>query len=278
MPTLAVKNYLTDLTDAQWELIRSFIVLPTGGRPKTTDLRRIINAILYPIKTGCHWRMLPHDFPPEGTVRDYFHRFKRDKILDKINEALRQKVRVKEGRDEEPSLSIIDSQSIKAARTAGERGYDAGKKINGIKRHFLVDVLGLIICIVVHAANRQEREGAKLLLQKAAKQNLPRMIKVLADGGYTGEKMKEFARQECGWELETVKRNELHKFKVMPKRWVVERTIGWTMNWRGLCRHYDYGSATSETKVLWTSVFYMSKRLTDNTKNKWEIDEKREKY
>ncbi|GHT41290.1 hypothetical protein FACS189443_2850 [Planctomycetales bacterium] len=120
--------YPTDLTDAQWELIRPLIPLPTGGRPKTTDLRQIVNAILYQTKTGCQWRMLPHDFPPEGTVRDYFHRFKRNKVLENINDELRQRVRLQAGRNAEPSLAVIDSQSVKAASTSGERGFDGGKK------------------------------------------------------------------------------------------------------------------------------------------------------
>jgi putative transposase len=121
-------NYPTDLTDAQWELIRPLIPVPSGGRPRTTDLRQIVNAILYQAKTGCQWRMLPHDFPPEGTVRDYFHRFKRHKTLESINTELRQRVRLRAGRDAEPSLAVIDSQSVKASGTSGERGFDGGKK------------------------------------------------------------------------------------------------------------------------------------------------------
>ncbi|MDR0870412.1 MAG: transposase [Planctomycetaceae bacterium] len=136
MSTNLQKNYQTDLTDEQWAILQPLIILPDVGRPKTTDLRQVMNAIFYQLKTGCQWRLLPHDFPPEGTVRRYFHYFKRTKPFENINEALRRQVRVREGRNEEPSLAIIDSQSVKAANTAGERGYDAGKKINGIKRHF----------------------------------------------------------------------------------------------------------------------------------------------
>jgi putative transposase len=136
------------------------------------------------------------------------------------------------------------------------------KKIKGIKRHFLVDVMGLLICIVVHAANIQERAGAKLVLQKAADKGLSRLQKILADDGYSGKPMADEIREKYGWELESVKRTELHKFAVMPKRWVVERTIGWMNNWRGLSKHYDYDSATGEAKVLWASVYYLSKRLT----------------
>ena len=137
-----------------------------------------------------------------------------------------------------------------------------GKKIKGIKRHFLVDVLGLLLRIVVHAANIQERAGAKLVLEKASGRGLPRMEKILADDGYSGQPMVHEVRNEYGWTFESVKRTELHKFVVQPKRWVVERTIGWMNNWRGLSKHYDYDSATSEEKILLASVHYLSKRLT----------------
>jgi putative transposase len=122
------KPYKTDFTDEQWELLHPQLVLPEGGRPKTTNLREIINAICYQLKTGCQWDMLPHEFPPEGTVRHYFHYFKRTRQFEKINDALRKKVRVQAGRNEEPSLAIVDSQSVKATRTSGQRGFDAGKK------------------------------------------------------------------------------------------------------------------------------------------------------
>jgi putative transposase len=136
------------------------------------------------------------------------------------------------------------------------------KKIKGVKRHFLVDVMGLLLCIVVHAANIQERAGAKLVLEKAAGRGLSRLQKILADDGYSGKPMAEEVREKYGWEFESVKRTELHTFAVMPKRWVVERTIGWMNNWRGLSKHYDHDSATGEVKIVWASVYYMSKRLT----------------
>lgn len=148
-----------------------------------------------------------------------------------------------------------------------------GKKTKGIKRHLMVDVLGLLICIVVHAANIQERAGAKLLLAKAANQGLPRLKKVLADDGYSGKPMVEYVYQEYGWEFESVKRTELHRFEVMPQRWVVERSIGWLNNFRGLSKHYDYDPVTGETKVLLASVYYLSKRLT-KTKSEMNIDHK----
>jgi putative transposase len=136
------------------------------------------------------------------------------------------------------------------------------KKIKGIKRHFLVDTMGLLLCIVVHAANMQERAGAKLVLQKAASRGLPRLQKILADDGYSGKPMADEVREKYGWKFESVKRTELHKFEVMPRRWVVERTIGWMSNWRGLSKHYDSHSSTSEAKVLLASIYYLSRRLT----------------
>jgi putative transposase len=128
MSAITRKPYLTDVSDSEWELLHPLLVLPTGGAPKTTVLREVINGIRYRLRTGCQWRLFPHDFPPEGTIRRYFHYFKRTNQFEAINDTLRKKVRVKEGREEEPSLAIIDSQSTKATRSSGIRGFDAGKK------------------------------------------------------------------------------------------------------------------------------------------------------
>jgi putative transposase len=147
------------------------------------------------------------------------------------------------------------------------------KKINGIKRHFLVDVLGLILFVVVHTANIQERAGAKMVLSKAGQANMPRLQVVLADDGYSGQPMVDYVREEHGWRFESVKRTELHKFKVIPKRWVVERTIGWMNNFRGLGKHYDYDAKNGESKIYLASVFYMTKRLTSPPEPpKWSLE------
>jgi putative transposase len=137
MTTANRKPYDTDLSDEQWQLLASLIVLPTGGAPRTTDVREVVNAIFYQLRTGCQWRLLPHDFPPEGTVRRYFHYFKRTQQWESINDSLCRDVRVQAGRDPEPNLAIIDSQSTKGTRNSGESGYDAGKKNQGNQASFL---------------------------------------------------------------------------------------------------------------------------------------------
>jgi len=147
------------------------------------------------------------------------------------------------------------------------------KKIKGIKRHFLVDAMGLLLFIVVHTANIQERAGARRVLQKASNRGMPRLEKILADDGYSGKPMADEVREKYGWEFESVKRTELHKFAVMPQRWKVERSIAWANNFRGLSKHYDTDSATGEAKILLTSIHYLSKQLTHCEKAKWEIDQ-----
>src|SRR5262245_53350412 len=161
-------RYRSDLTDEQWHLLAPLLPPPVpAGAPRTTDLREVVKAILYRLHNGCAWHALPHDFPPEGTVRDYFHTWRRSGLGGKINDLLRRQVRRAEGRDEEPSAGIVDRQSAKGTRTSGTKGYAAGKKVKGTKRPLLVDTRGLLLCVVVHAAGIQDRDGAKLVLGKA---------------------------------------------------------------------------------------------------------------
>ncbi len=151
-PRPARRPYPSDLTDAQWMIVEPLLPpAPGGGRPRTIDLREVVDAILYVDKTGRPWRALPHDFPPEGTVRDYFHARRRTGVWKRILDTLRQRVRRQEGKENEPMAAILDSQSIKGSRTSGLRGYDDGKKVKGTKRHLLVDTMGLLLCVVVHA-------------------------------------------------------------------------------------------------------------------------------
>ena len=255
------KSYPTDLTDEQWAKLKPH--LPTEkrrGAPRTVDLREIINALLYLVHTGCQWRMLPHDLPPWRTVYQYFQDWRNDGTWEKLNRDLRIEVRQSIGKEGEPSAAIMDSQTVKSTETSGSRGYDAGKKINGIKRHVLVDTVGMLLCMVVTTADVQDRDGARTLLEKA-KGKFPRLQKIWADGGYAGL-LIEWVKTLCSWVLEIVKRSDpIHKFVVLPKRWIVERTFGWLNRSRRLSKHYERYAESGEAMVYITMIHLMTKRL-----------------
>ena len=265
MDTASRQAYPSDLTDAEWAIIEPLLPPPVpAGAPRKVDLREVINAISYVLTTGCAWKALPHDFlTPEGTVRDYFHRWRRSGLWQQIHDTLRGRVREAAGKGAQPSAGSIDSQTVKATRTSGQRGYDAGKKINGVKRHILVDTLGLLLAVVVHPANIQDRDGAKLVFAKAELLgSWPRMERVWADGGYAG-KLIRWVSSFCQWILEIVKRNDDVKgFKLLPKRWVVERTFSWLSNCRRLSKHYEYWNETGEAMVQVAMIRLMLRRLT----------------
>lgn len=265
--TAARPRYRSDLTDEQWHLLAPLLPPPVpAGAPRTTDLREVVNAILYRLHNGCAWHALPHDFPPDGTVRDYFHQWRRSGVWERINDAVRRQVRRAEGRDDEPSAGIVDSQSAKGTRTSGTKGYDAGKKVQGTKRHLLVDTLGLLLCVVVHAAGIQDRDGAKLVLGKA-KALFPKLRLLWADGGYAG-KLVAWVAAVCGWVVEIVKRSDAVKgWVLLPRRWVVERTFGWLSQCRALARDYEYHPETSEALIQVAMVHLMLRRLTRTKTN-----------
>ena len=254
-------RYPSDMTNAQWAVIEPLVPLPKhGGRPRTTDMREVINAISYIARTGCQWRLLPQPFPPWTTVQRYFYEWTKTGVLAEMNDIMVASVRTVEGRFPDPTAGVIDSQSVKTTESGAVFGYDAGKKIKGRKRHIVTDTLGYLLMIHVHTANIQDRDGAVDLLKELG-EKFPNLRHVFADGGYRGPKLKNAMGEE--WTIQTIMRSHDEKgFVLLPRRWVVERTFAWLGRNRRLAKDWERKLEISIGWVLVANIGLMTRKLT----------------
>lgn len=257
------RRYETDLTDEQWALIEPLLPARSKDGPKPKHAYRdIVDAISYVVRTGCAWRHLPGDFPPWPTVFGYFTRWREQGVVARMHDRLRDAARDAAGRDPMASAGIVDAQSVKGAATVGSgtRGYDAGKKVNGRKRHIVVDTTGLLLVVLVTAASVQDRDGGRRVLEKT-KMTMPSLAHVWADGGYAG-KLLAFVETLCRITVQIVKMPKgQHTFEVLPRRWVVERTLSWISACRRLDHDYERLPEHSEAMVQWAMIGIMIRRL-----------------
>ena len=254
------EQYPSDLTDGQWQVLRCLLPEQAKRGRRPICRRLILNAILYINRTGCQWRALPHDFPKWKTVYTIFWRWRRDGVWQRIHEALCRRVRKHNGKKPTPSVAIVDSQSIRTAEGGEERGYDAGKKITGRKRHLAVDTLGLVWAVVVHGAYWQDHDGACFVFQKL--KVFGRLRVLFADSAYGRNDLPRWVQETFGWILQTVLRPVGAKgFVVLPKRWIVERTFAWLARYRRHSRDYERSTQSSETMIYLSMIALMSRRL-----------------
>ena len=265
-------RYQTDLTDTQWALLRPYMPAPARtGRPRA-DLREVINGILYLVRAGCQWRLLPKRFPPWSTVHTWYRRWRADGTLDAIHDALWRLCRPQAGRDESPASSAVDSQSVKAAGQGGEKGFDAGKKVAGRKRHIWVDSLGLLVAVMVTGADDHDAWAAcDLLHRRRWDEELRRLRVVYADSMYRAGCLREIVFGFAPFELHVVSRPEGSEGVVkLPQRWVVERTFAWRGRSRRLSKDYERSTESSAAMVLLSMAHLMLRRLTRGRRKRSE--------
>ena len=262
-------RYPSDLTDAEWALVEPMIPpAKRGGRRREVNIREVLNAIFYVLSTGCQWQALPKDLPPKSTAHSYFVLWDRDGTLERVHTrstSLRASARaVKPAQPPHHRQSKRQSGS-KGGSTLDPQGFDAAKKVTGRKRHILVDTLGLLLNVVVHSAAMQDRDGALLVLNRRTRRFFPFIKFTFADAGYRGQKTAAAIAKTGTWKLTIVQRNELHRFVVLPKRWIVERTLAWISHSRRLARDFERYARSAAAFIRLAMIRIMLRRLTNPT-------------
>jgi len=262
------KKYPSDLTDEPWALVAPMIPpakqSPRGGRPRTVNLREVLNTLLYLNRSGCQWDMVPHDVLPKSTVYDYFVQWRDDGTWSRMVKALRERIRVAAGREPTPSAACIDSQSVKTTEMGGPaRGYDGGKKINGRKRHLLVDTLGLLLAVLITSARLDDGVAAPLLLGQVHPYHFPRLVTIFADQKDHNHTLDAWmAEHRSGWRIEVQARPAGMKgFTPLEKRWVIERTNAWHGRCRRNSKDYERSIESSTAMIQISHIHFMLNRL-----------------
>ena len=259
---MRTQSYPSDVTDEQWALLEPHIPVYPGGRPRTTDLREVVDAVFYVLRTGCQWRYLPKDFPPKSTVWRYFDEWRHNGTLDTLHDLLRRKVRTAEKPYSPRTTASVDSQSVDTTSGGDERGRDNAKNVDGRKRHIVVDSLGLLLAVLVTAASVDDAKAAQQLFPRLEGQPVGKVTRMFADSKYHNFALYEWVEGNARWDLVIVRRPDGAKGWVkLPIRWTVERTFAWLGQCRRLTKDREKSVRSSEAFIKLAMIRLMLNRL-----------------